>query len=86
MSPKMRKVRAITAPGPRIAAARTVGFVPPSPSVVTGTVGVPRLISSAFSISYQNRRPDYLKAWWNVVNWDKVFERYSAAKAGMLTI
>ena len=40
----------------------------------------------AYYLKYQNRRPDYLKAWWNVVNWDKIDERYAAAKAGKLTI
>jgi Fe-Mn family superoxide dismutase len=34
----------------------------------------------AYYIDYRNRRPDYLKAWWEVVNWDKVAELYTAAK------
>jgi Fe-Mn family superoxide dismutase len=40
----------------------------------------------AYYLTYQNRRADYLKAWWNVVNWNKIGERYAAAKAGKLTI
>jgi superoxide dismutase, Fe-Mn family len=40
----------------------------------------------AYYLKYQNRRPDYLKAWWNVVSWKKISERYAAAKAGTLTI
>jgi Fe-Mn family superoxide dismutase len=35
----------------------------------------------AYYLTYNNRRPEYLKTWWNVVNWSKVAERYSAAKA-----
>jgi len=38
----------------------------------------------AYYLKYQNKRPDYVEAWWNVANWHAIAERFAKAKAGTL--
>jgi Fe-Mn family superoxide dismutase len=40
----------------------------------------------AYYLKYNNRRADYLAAWWNVLDWPKIAARYEAAKAGSLAL
>ena len=40
----------------------------------------------AYYLKYQNRRPEYLTAWWNVLDWGRIGERFARAKAGTLAL
>ncbi len=64
--------------GKKLDIVSTANQDPPHTLGARGIVGVD-VWEHAYYLKYQNRRPDYVKAWWNTVNWDKAEANFNAA-------
>jgi len=69
----------VTARGGRLEVSSTANQDSPVMEGKTPILGID-VWEHAYYLKYQNRRPDYLKEWWNVVNWGEVGRRFEAAK------
>jgi Fe-Mn family superoxide dismutase len=72
----------VVADGGSLAVAATPNQDSPIMQGLTPILGID-VWEHAYYLKYQNRRPDYLEAWWNVVSWPAVAERYERAGAGV---
>jgi superoxide dismutase, Fe-Mn family len=68
----------IVADGGRLSLAKTPNQDSPLSEGKTPILGID-VWEHAYYLKYQNRRPDYLQAWWNVVDWGAVARRYDQA-------
>ncbi len=69
----------IGAPDGSVSIEKTANQDSPLMEGKTPVIGID-LWEHAYYLKYQNRRPEYINAWWNVVNWEEAERRYQAAK------
>ncbi|WP_103109217.1 superoxide dismutase [Brevibacillus reuszeri] len=69
----------LTAEGGKVAISSTPNQDSPVMEGKTPILGLD-VWEHAYYLNYQNKRPDYIAAFWNVVNWDEVSKRFAAAK------